>query len=168
MNDEEKFRLKLRLIVGLCTAKDIQDWAEATILKDIHNEFALNLCFMESTDKISKYFYDINPQLLNIDIDKISLTVFDEYLLKKLPEKINDQYEYHINNLIFLSEYLNDLRDDLQRASLYSHIIIYDDEINYLIQNQASVQTQNTYMQLYDFLRKWIKSTSKMNHFHNE
>jgi hypothetical protein len=68
MNDEEKFRLKLRLILGLCTAKNIQDWAETTLLKDTHNEFTLNLCFMKATDKIEKYFIEINSQLLNINL----------------------------------------------------------------------------------------------------
>ncbi|WP_179998277.1 hypothetical protein [Acinetobacter sp. YH12239] len=154
MHDEEKFRLKLKLIVELCTAKEIQDWAEATLLKDVHNEFALNLCFMESADKIEKYFIEINPHLLTIDTEKIALSVLEDYVQKKLPHKLNHQYKYHLHNLIFLSEYLHELNDKLKVGSLYSYIIIYDEEIH-LVSNTSA---QHIYRELYKFLVKWVQN----------
>ncbi|MFC6053334.1 hypothetical protein A6M14_09815 [Acinetobacter sp. Ac_877] len=154
MNDEEKFCLKIRLIVGLCTAKDIQYWAEATLLKDVHNEFALNLCFMESADKIQKYFIEINPQLLKIDTGKIALSVLEEYVQKKLPHNLDHQYEYHLDNLVFLSEYLHEFSDKLHEGNLYTHIIIYDDQIQ-LVSNTTA---QHIYRELYKFLLKWLQN----------
>ena len=112
MNDEEKFRLKLKLIVELCTAKEIQDWAEATLVKDVHNELALNLCFIKSTDKIQKYFIEINPQLLTIDTEKIALSVLEEYVQNKLPQNLDYQYQYHLDHLIFLYEYLHEFSEN--------------------------------------------------------
>lgn len=163
MNDDEKFCLKLKLIVGLCTTQDIQEWAEQTILKNIHNEFALNLCFMESADKIEKYFIELNPQLLNINIEKIAFSILEEYVQKKLPITFDHQYKYHIHNLIFLSEYLFDISNNIHEASLYGHIIAYDDEITYLTQKETIPKNvQRTYLDLYHYLKIWIERASKI------
>ncbi|MCL6234094.1 hypothetical protein M5F03_02740 [Acinetobacter sp. ANC 5579] len=159
MNDEEKFPLKLKLIVELCTAKDIQDWTEATISKDIHNEFALNFCFMESADKIEKYFIELNPQLLNINTENIAFSILEEYIQKKLPITFDHQYEYHLHNLIFLSEYLHEVGNYIQEGSLYSHIIIYDD----LIQCKTNDESiQRIYLELCTFLNRWVISASNI------
>ena len=159
MNDDEKFCIKLKLIVGLCTTQDIQEWAEQTILKSTHNDFALSLCFMDSEDKIYKYFNDLNPQLLNIDTGKSALSVLKAYLQKKLPQKLDAHYEHHIHNLIFLSEYLYEVDDYIQEGSLYTHIIIYDDLIQCETNNES---IQHIYLELCTFLNRWVISASNI------
>ena len=45
MNDAEKFRFKLELILNLKSAKDIQDWSTNRIEQDIIDSEALEICF---------------------------------------------------------------------------------------------------------------------------
>ncbi|WP_228289830.1 hypothetical protein [Acinetobacter pittii] len=60
MSDEEKFQLKLELILNLKSAKDIQNWAIDKLDKNPADLLALDICFFSKEEEVLDYFNNIS------------------------------------------------------------------------------------------------------------
>ena len=67
MNDAEKFQFKLKLILNLKSAKDIQNWAIDRLDKNPADLLALDICFFSKDEEVLDYFNNISISQTNLE-----------------------------------------------------------------------------------------------------
>ena len=108
MDDAEKFCFKLKLEIGLLTTKEIQDWANEEVLKNNQDEFTLDICFMKSEEDVREYFNQLSYVDLNLNRQKIAVTILKEYLLEKYPLNLNTDIEQYLSDINFITKHIID------------------------------------------------------------
>ena len=125
MNDAEKFRFKLELILNLKSAKDIQDWSTNRIEQDIIDSEALEICFFSKEKQVLDYFHNIKFEWLNL-VPAVKRKTFREILKKYIePPPIIEYSEQLIRNLFRMMLGLSKIAED---EDLYDFIDHYHDE----------------------------------------
>ncbi len=161
MNFKDKFYFKLRLDLGLMTIKEIQDWANDKILIDHNHQVALDICFLKDNIDIQNYVEHLvlNSENKHVREDKqlVALQVLKEYFENKLPKVLDNQLDFHVSNLRYIVQYLNDVGNESGENNLDSYIIGYDDQIALACLGLAGMSPQEAYDFLYYYLDDWIK-----------
>lgn len=153
MSDEEKFQLKLELILNLKSAKDIQNWAIDKLDKNPADLLALDICFFSKEEEVLDYFNNIS----------IAETTTEPTLKKKILYKVLKKYSEITPSMGCSIEVISNLFVILLKISryaedeyLYDFINYYDDELYLALEGISKLEPEEIWPTFLNDLKNWL------------
>ncbi|CAI3930098.1 unnamed protein product [Commensalibacter communis] len=116
----------------------------------------MDICFIKNDYELHDYINHLFKYDVDVDKEKVALVILKQYLSHKMPKQMDSQFDYHVSNLRFLADYLDEVNLPEREAFLSGYIVAYDDEIFGAATGNWSISAEEIYEEFYQYLQNWL------------